>query len=64
MLKSSNGQAVPVKAKLLVNLVMDGKDRMAGEVIEMKARDFAYNNNLHRVERYVEPAKPEKKVKE
>lgn len=50
MLKG-NAKALPVKARLKVDMVIAGEPREAGYVVEeMPVRDFKYLSNLDRVE--------------
>jgi hypothetical protein len=46
----SQQPAAPVKARLLVDTIVDQVSRAKGEVVELSARDFKYLCNLNRVE--------------
>jgi hypothetical protein len=40
----------PIKARLLVDTVVDKLSRAKGEIVELSVRDFKYLSNLNRVE--------------
>ena len=55
MLISKRNANEPVKARLLVEMVVDGEDRAKGEIVDLPARDFRYLEQHGRVE--LAPAK-------
>ena len=54
MIQAQKGQKPPVRAKLLIAMKVEKNGEMvtcdAGEIVELKHRDFVYLESNHRVE--------------
>lgn len=55
MLTTKMGSSSPVRAKLLVDMIVDGDAREKNEIVELSARDFKYLEQCGKVE--LAPAK-------
>ena len=57
MLQSSRGQRAPIRARLKIDMLIDGEQYKAGDVVEMNHRDFKYLEQYERVEIAPAPVK-------